>query len=54
MLSIEQCKKYLGSIELKDEEIQSIRDELYIICETTLDKHFLCGIVVDCQDHEDK
>ena len=37
MLSIEECKKHIGSLNLTDKEIEDIRDHLTAFVETALD-----------------
>ncbi|MFH1694210.1 MAG: hypothetical protein ABH880_00440 [Patescibacteria group bacterium] len=39
MLSIEECNKYLGDVELTDEQVESLRDSLYVLVEKILDSH---------------
>ncbi len=44
MLSLDQCKKYIGN-ELSDETIIAVRDAIYSIAENALDKHLFGGSV---------
>lgn len=44
MLSLEECKKYIGD-DLSDEKIIEIRDVLYSFAESALDKHLFGGSV---------
>lgn len=38
MLSIEECKKYLGK-HLTDKQIQNLRDALYVLIENVIDEY---------------
>jgi len=40
MLTVEQCRKILGTTELTDQEIEEIRNGLYLLCEETTDQYF--------------
>lgn len=40
MLTVEECRQHLRDISLTDEEIERIRDCLYLISEKVLDKYF--------------
>lgn len=40
MLTVAECRKILGEIDLTDEEIEQTRNALYTLCETLLNKHF--------------
>ena len=42
MLSLEECRKILGvsAAEMTDEQLIEVRDSLYSLCESVLDKHF--------------
>mgnify|MGYP006268359017 CR=1 FL=1 len=44
MLSLEECKKYVGD-DLSDEKIIELRDVLYSFAESALDKHLFGGSV---------
>lgn len=37
MISIEECKKHIGNLNLSDKEIEEIRDALYVLAENALD-----------------
>lgn len=37
MLTIEECRSYLGGIELSDEQIEDLRGVLYLISSEVLD-----------------
>ncbi len=39
MLSIEKCKEYLGETDLSDEQIEDLRDNLYVMVENILDNY---------------
>ena len=39
MLSIEDCKKHLNSHELTDEQVENLRDALYVLVEQALDEY---------------
>tara|TARA_B100000745_G_C20154676_1_gene395668 strand:+ start:2907 stop:3032 length:126 start_codon:yes stop_codon:yes gene_type:complete len=39
MLSIEECRKYLGD-DLSDKQVEELRDALYTLIDKVLDEHF--------------
>ena len=45
MIPKEECKKYLGGLNLPDEKIEEIRDELYVILENALDNYVKSGML---------
>lgn len=42
MLSLSECRKILGddSAQMTDEQLMGVRDALYRLCESVLDKQF--------------
>jgi len=38
-LSIKECRDYLGEINLTDEQLENLRDALYILIEQVLDEY---------------
>jgi hypothetical protein len=44
-LSIEECKKYIGNLNLTDKQIEEVRDILYAFIEQALDYSIDSGIV---------
>ncbi len=44
MLSLEECKVYLGS-DWSDDRLEAVRDAIYNLAENTLDKHLFGGSV---------
>ena len=40
MLSIEECKKFIGETKRSDKEIEELRDALYVSVEKILDPYF--------------
>ena len=40
MLSVQECKKYLGNLDLTDEQVAEIRDSLYFVVTNILDNHY--------------
>jgi len=45
MITIEECKKYIGALGLSNKEIEDIRDALCVIAENVLDSYMPCGIL---------
>lgn len=46
MITIEECKKYIGNLNLTDKQIEEVRDLLYAFVEQSLDYVVNSGIVV--------
>lgn len=42
MLSVEQCREIIGcdAENMSDKEIEKLRDNLYVFCESTIDYYF--------------
>lgn len=40
MISVEECRKILGDTDLTDAQIIELRNALYGLSESVLDKHF--------------
>lgn len=53
MLSIEECKKYIGDLDLTDKQIEEVRDILSAFVEQALDyvteEGIVCGTEKVCQ-----
>lgn len=47
MLTIDECKNYIGDLNLTDEKIEEVRDLLYASVEQALDYVIEQGIVSD-------
>lgn len=47
MISIEECKKYIGETNLSDKEIEKIRELLYAFVERSLDYIVEKGMLLD-------
>ena len=45
MISIEECKKYIGNLDLTDKQIEAIRGFIYAFVEQSLDYVIDSGIV---------
>ncbi len=39
MLSIEECRKYLGKDDLTDKEVEQLRNSLYLMIGSAVDHH---------------
>lgn len=52
MVSIEECKKYIGNLDLNDRQIEAIRGYLYAFVEQSLDYVVGGGIVALSNEKE--
>ncbi|OGG57690.1 hypothetical protein A2765_06140 [Candidatus Kaiserbacteria bacterium RIFCSPHIGHO2_01_FULL_56_24] len=46
MLSVNECKKYIGTLDLTDKQIEDIRDALYTVVGQVLDCVVQGGIIL--------
>lgn len=49
MLTLEECKKHIGKLNLPDHEIEKIRGLLYAFVERTLDYSVETGMLVGAE-----
>lgn len=43
MLSVKECREHIGNTDITDEQIEAVRDHLYVVVENLLDTHFFAG-----------
>lgn len=39
MISVQECRQYLGNLQLSDEQVELIRNFLYRLVQTKIDKY---------------
>ena len=40
MLSIQECKKHLGNLDLSDKEVEELRNSMYLVIGGILDDYY--------------
>lgn len=46
MITIEECKKHMGNLNLTDKQVEEVRNALYAVVEQAMDYTIQSGMIV--------
>jgi hypothetical protein len=47
MLSVEDCRKYLGNTSLSDKQVEEFRDAIFALVENMVDEYISSGVTIE-------